>query len=196
MTHKLIFGISIISILSLFGCGTSNPIVATIGDEKITLNNFEDNYAKNNGGWDTSTVSTIEDRQRFLDLLIKFKLKVKEARSQGLEKDSAIISEMDTYNTSVAQSYIIEKDVVNPGMQQMYNRKKDEVRASHILIRLTAKATPQDTLHAYEQAMNIIAQLPQVPFDTLAFKYSEDPSAKNNYGDLGFFSGGRMVPEF
>ena len=196
MTHKLIFGISIISILSLFGCGTSNPIIATIGDENITLNNFEDNYAKNNGGWDTSTVSTIEDRQRFLDLLIKFKLKVKEARSQGLEKDSAIISEMDTYNTSVAQSYIIEKDVVNPGMQQMYNRKKDEVRASHILIRLTAKATPQDTLHAYEQAMNIIAQLPQVPFDTLAFKYSEDPSAKNNYGDLGFFSGGRMVPEF
>ena len=106
MTHKLIFGISIIPILFLFGCGASNPTIATIGDEKITLNYFEDNYAKNNGGWDTSAVSSMEDRQRFLDLLIKFKLKVKEARAQGLEKDSAVISEMETYNTSVAQSYM------------------------------------------------------------------------------------------
>ena len=196
MTHKLIFGISIISILSLFGCGTSNPIVATIGDDKITLNYFEDNYAKNNGGWDTSAVSSIEDRQKFLDLLIKFKLKVKEARAQNLEKDSAIINEMDSYNTSVAQSYMIEKDVVAPGMQQLYSRKKDEVHASHILFRLKPGASPEDTLRAYELAINTIPQIPLIPFDTLASKYSEDPSAKTNYGDLGFFSGGRMVPEF
>jgi peptidyl-prolyl cis-trans isomerase SurA len=196
MTHKLIFGISIIPILFLFGCGASNPTIATVGDEKITLNYFEDNYSKNNGGWDTSAISSIEDRQRFLDLLVKFKLKVKEARAQGLEKDSAIINEMETYNTSVAQSYMIEKEVVEPGLQRMYDRKKDEVRASHILFRLAPNASPQDTLKTYERAMNTIAQIPQVPFDTLAFKYSEDPSAKTNYGDLGFFSGGRMVPEF
>jgi peptidyl-prolyl cis-trans isomerase SurA len=196
MTHKLFFGISIISTLFLFGCGASNPIVASIGDEKITLNNFEDNYAKNNGGWDTSAISSLADRQRFLDLLVKFKLKVKEARSQGLEKDSAIISEMETYNNSVAQSYMIEKEVVEPGVQRMYDRKKDEVHASHILFRLVPNASPQDTLKAYERAINTIAQIPQVSFDTLAFNYSEDPSAKVNYGDLGFFSGGRMVPEF
>jgi peptidyl-prolyl cis-trans isomerase SurA len=196
MTHRLIFGISIISILSLFGCGTSNPVIATIGDDKITLHYFEDNYSKNNGGWDTSAVSSIEDRQRFLDLLVKFRLKVKEARSQGLEKDSAVLNEMDTYNTSVAQSYMIEKEIIEPGMQQLYTRKKDEVRASHILFRLKPNPTPEDTLKTYEQAMSTIGQIPQVPFDTLAIKYSEDPSAKTNNGQLGFFSGGRMVPEF
>jgi peptidyl-prolyl cis-trans isomerase SurA len=196
MKQKFIFGISIISLLMLFGCGTSNPLVATVGDDKITLNYFEDNYAKNNGGWDTSAVSSVEDRKRFLDLLIKFKLKVKEARAQGLEKDSAIISEMDTYNTSVAQSYMIEKEVIDPGMQQMYNRKKNEVRASNIVVRIPPKATPQDTLHAYERATTIIGQIPQVPFDTLATQYSDDPSAKTSHGDLGYFSGGRMVPEF
>ncbi len=196
MTHKLIFGISIIPVLFLLGCGTSNPIVATVGDEKITLKYFEDSYAKDNGGWDTSAISSVEDRQRFLDLLIKYKLKVKDAHAQELEKDSAIISEMKTYNNTVAQSYIIEKEVVEPGLERMYNRKKDEVRASHILFSLKLKASPQDTLAAYEQAMNTIAKIPQVPFDTLAFKYSEDPSAKVNYGNLGFFSGGRMVPEF
>ncbi|MGD1043928.1 MAG: peptidylprolyl isomerase [Bacteroidota bacterium] len=196
MINRLILGITIIPILFLFGCGASNSTIATIGDEKITLNYFEDNYAKNNGGWDTSAISSIDDRQRFLDLLVKFKLKVKEARAQGLEKDSAIMSEMETYNTSIAQSYMIEKEVVEPGLQRFYDRKKDEVRASHILLRLTPNASPQDTLKVYERAMNIIAKIPQVPFDTLAFKYSEDPSAKTNYGNLGFFSSGRMVSEF
>ena len=196
MTHKLIFGISIISVLFLLGCGASNPTIATVGDEKITLKYFEDNYSKNNGGWDTSAISSIEDRQRFLDLLIKFRLKVKEARAQGLEKDSAIISEMKTYNNTVAQSYMIEKEVVEPGVQRFYDRKKDEISASHILFRLKPNAAPQDTLKAYELAMNTLAQIPKVPFDTLAFKYSEDPSVKTNYGALGFFSGGKMVPEF
>jgi peptidyl-prolyl cis-trans isomerase SurA len=196
MTHKQIFAISLFPILFLFGCGASSPTIATIGDEKITLNYFEDNYAKNNGGWDSSAISSIEDRQRFLDLLVKFKLKVKEAQAQGLEKDSAVMSEMESYNTSVAQSYMIDKEVVDPGVKQMYDKKKDEVRASHILFRLKPTAKPDDTLMAYIRAMNSIEQIPTVPFDSLAVRYSEDPSAKANYGDIGFFSSGKMVAEF
>jgi peptidyl-prolyl cis-trans isomerase SurA len=196
MTRTFILGITLFMVILFIGCGTSNPTLATIGDEKITLSSFEDDYAKNNGGWDTSAISSIEDRQRFLDLLVKFKLKVKEARAQGLEKDSAVISEMETYNTSVAQSYMTEKEVVEPGMQRMYDRKKEEVRASHILVRLRPAATPDDTLMAFIRAKNVIEQIPTVPFDSLASRYSEDPSVKTNYGDLGFFSGGRMVPEF
>jgi len=196
MTRTCILGVTLFIVIHFLGCGTSNPILATLGDEKITLNNFEDNYAKNNGGFDTSASSSLEDRQRFLDLYIKFKLKVKEARDRGLEKDSAVISEMETYNTSVAQSYMIEKEVVEPGVRQMYERKKEDVHASHILLRLKPSAAPDDTLMAFIRAKNVIEQIPTVPFDSLASRYSEDPSAKTNYGDLGFFSSGRMVPEF
>jgi peptidyl-prolyl cis-trans isomerase SurA len=196
MTHKFKFGISIIPVLFLFGCGASNPTIATIGDEKITLNYFEDNYAKNNGGWDTSAVSTKEERERFLDLLVNFRLKVKEAYAQGLEKDSAVMNEMETYNISVAQSYMLEKEVVDLGVQHMYDRKKDEMRASHIFFRLKPNAKPDDTLMAFIRAKNVIEQVPTIPFDTLAIRYSEDPTAKNNFGDVGFFSGGKMVPEF
>jgi Parvulin-like peptidyl-prolyl isomerase len=192
----LILGVPLFIVILFIGCGASNPILATIGDEKITLRSFEDNFVKNNGGWDTSAATSFEDRQKFLDLLVKFKLKVKEARAQGLEKDSAIVSEMDSYNTSVAQSYMIEKEVVEPGIQNFYDRKKEEVHASHILFRVSPKGEPKDTLVAYERAMNAIAQIPSVVFDTLAFKFSEDPSAKTNYGDLGFFTSDRMVPEF
>jgi len=196
MSQKLIFVVGIFSILFLIGCGASNPTIATIGDDIITLSSFEDNYAKNNGGWDTSAVSSMEDRQRFLDLLIKFKLKVKEAQALGLEKDSAVISEMENYNTSVAQSFMVEKEIIDPGVKKMYERKKEELRTSHVMIRVKPTAPPEDTLIAFIRAKNVIEQIPTVPFDSLAFQYSEDPSAKSNYGDLGFSSSGRMVPEF
>jgi peptidyl-prolyl cis-trans isomerase SurA len=103
---------------------------------------------------------------------------------------------MDSYNSSVAQSYMIEKEVIEPGVQKLYDRKKEEIRISHILFRLQKNATPEDTLMAYIRATNAIDQISHTPFDSLASRYSEDPSVKLNYGDLGFFSGGRMVPEF
>jgi peptidyl-prolyl cis-trans isomerase SurA len=195
MIRIWIFGFSLLVIFLFTGCGTSNPILATIGDEKITLHDFEDNYAKNNGGWDTSAISSLDDRQKFLDLIIKFKLKVKEARTQGLEKDTAIINEMDAYKNSVAQSYLTEKEVIEPGIDQMYDRKKEEVRASYIIFRLPRDPKPIDTLEAFARALNAIAQIPSTPFDTLAYRLSEDPSGKRNCGDLGFSSGGKIMPE-
>ena len=39
-----------------------------------------------------------------------------------------------------------EKEVVEPGVWQRYDRKKEEVRASHILLKLAPNASAQDTL--------------------------------------------------
>jgi peptidyl-prolyl cis-trans isomerase SurA len=196
MIRLWIFTASLLIIILFIGCGTSSPTVATIGDEKITLGDFEENYAKNNGGWDSCKASSLEDRQKFLDLIIKYKLKVKEARAQGLEKDTAIINEMETYSNSVGQSYMIEKEMVEPGIQRLYKLRKVEMRASHIFLRLPANPKPEDTLAVYERAKAVIAALANTPFDTLVNKYSEDQNSKKNNGDLGYFVAGRMMSEF
>jgi len=196
MTRKLLFPVVIIVPLVLVGCGTSSPVVATIGNEKITLKEFEETYAKNNGGWDAAATSSLPDRQRFLDLLVKFRLKVHEAQDQGLLKDTAIQNELENYRLTVAQSYMLEKELVEPNVRRSYDRKREEVRASHILMRAAPNAAPAETLAAYQKAMHVIGLLEKMSFDTLARAYSEDPSASFNSGDLGYFSVGRMVPEF
>ena len=83
MKHVKALFLGILLAVLLVGCGTSNPVVATIGSEKITLEDFENNYAKNNSGWANSVSSSLEDRQHFLDLLIKFRLKVEEAKAKA-----------------------------------------------------------------------------------------------------------------
>ncbi len=196
MKHRFLMAAGALLSLMLAGCGTSSPVVATVGNEDITLRDFESSYAKNNGGWDAAATSTLADRQKFLDLLVKFRLKVREARDKGLERDSAVQDELNTYRLSVAQSYMLEKELVEPNVQRLYDRKKEEIRISHILFRISVLGRPQDTLEAYNRAMEAIHQIPTTPFDTLADRYSNDPSVANNHGDLGYFSTGRMVPEF
>lgn len=73
-------------------------------------------------------------------------------------------------------------------LQAAYNEIKDSmysVRASHILV------------EDYEEAKNILERAKAgEDFNKLAVEYSIDPSAKDNRGDLGYFSAGVMVPEF
>jgi len=185
------------AMLLLDGCAGSSPeVVAKIGNESLTLPEFEESYAKNNGGWDKAVTSTMDERQKFLDLLVKFRLKVKEAKERGLMQDSTIRSELDGYTVSVATSYMLDKEIVQPRIKELYDRTTVDLRASHILIRLSADPTPDDTLAAYKKALSIIQQIPTTPFDTLAVRYSEEPGANISHGDVGYVPVGKMVPEF
>ncbi|HEY4613089.1 MAG TPA: peptidylprolyl isomerase, partial [Bacteroidota bacterium] len=199
MTRTPLHSLIALGLLLLAGCAASRPdaaTVAVVGSERITIKDFEDAYAKNNGGWEKGVAATPEEREKFLDLLVKFALKVQEARARGLERDSSIQQELASYGISIATSYMLDKELVEPNVKKMFEHKQDEVRASHILIRLSPNPSPEDTAAAYKKAVDVIGMVPAMPFDSLVVLYSGDESAVMNRGDLGFFSGGRMVPDF
>jgi peptidyl-prolyl cis-trans isomerase C len=62
----------------------------------------------------------------------------------------------------------------------------DRVRAQHVLVPTEAEA--RNVLQ--------LAKKPDADFQALAEKYSIDPSAKNNRGELAFFQRDSMAPEF
>lgn len=70
----------------------------------------------------------------------------------------------------------------------MYN-KPEEVKARHILIQ-------GDDAEALKKIKAIKSKVTPKNFADIAKKETEDPSGKQNGGDLGWFSSGRMVPEF
>lgn len=185
-------------IAGIAGCGSNKEAtVAEVGTDKVTLQEFESMYAKNNGGWDGAAKTSMEDREKFLDLYVKYKLKVKEAYARGYDKDPELKSELNEYRKNLALTYLIDKEVTGPALEEMYKRRAQEVRASHILVAIKENATPADTLAAYKKALAIIDSVKRgVSFADLAVRNSDDPSAAGNKGDLYYFSGGAMVPEF
>ncbi len=201
MRFRRLFYVLIGGLLSglLFaGCASQQSIVvATVGGDKITLDEFNAMYAKNNGGADAAQKASAEDKEKFLDLYVKFRLKVKEAYNHGYQNDADVKSELQDYGRNLAVTYLMEKEINEPALRRMYERRLLELRASHILIQVGQNASPAETLAAYEKAVKIIDSLKSGrPFEEIAVNNSQDPSVHENKGDLYFFSSGSMVPEF
>jgi peptidyl-prolyl cis-trans isomerase SurA len=173
----------------------ASPAILTVADDSISTEDFKYIYDKNNGkSVDAYSRQSIEE---YIDLYTKFKLRVKEAESLGLDTTAAFKQELAGYQKQLAQPYLTEKGVTDMLVKQAYERMKEEIRASHILIFCNPEATPKDTLIAYNKIVALRERaLKGENFDQLAAQYSEDPSAKTNKGDLGYFTALSMVYEF
>lgn len=76
-------------------------------------------------------------------------------------------------------------------------KKPEQVRASHILLSVAADASEEVIQEKQKAAAEIANRVKGgEAFDKLATELSEDPSAKQNAGDLNFFTREQMVPEF
>jgi peptidyl-prolyl cis-trans isomerase SurA len=199
MKKHFLYIIPLVSILLLIGCTRhhAETIVATIGNQTLTLEDYETTFARLNGGWERGENATTEELEDFLDLLVKFRMKIKDAYDSGLHTEPDIQEELEEYRKTLAAAFLIERELVEPALLEMYQRRTEELRASHILIRLPPNPEPTDTMLAYRRALDVIQKLDEgQSFEHLALQYSEDPGVQNNKGDLYYFSGGMMVKPF
>jgi peptidyl-prolyl cis-trans isomerase SurA len=185
----------------LVGCSskeaTKEAIVAQVGVTPVTLREYEDLYIKSNGTREAAAQSTMEERERFLELVTKFKLKLADAYENHLDRQPETQAEIGQYKASLASSFLTDREVTQPGTKLMFDRRRYEYRASHILISLNQTASREESTAAYAKADTILAKLRAgASFDSLALGYSQDPSVSQNKGDLYYFTAGQMVPSF
>lgn len=167
--------------------------VLTVAGENVTLEEFENIFRKNN----RDSVITQKALDEYMELFINFKLKVKEARSLGLDTVTKFKNELDGYRITLSRPYLTDGDLLNGMVKEAYERMKSEVEASHILVKLDPAASPEDTLKAYNRALDIRKLiLADKDFAGVAKKSSDDPSAKDNGGYLGYFTAFQMVYQF
>ena len=165
-----------------------------IKENPINTDEFIYLYKKNHLKPDDFSEAKINE---YLDLLVNFKLKVTEARAQGLDTTAAFQKEFRSYREELKKPYLAEKDELDRLTKEAYQRLTEEVKASHILISLKPDASPEDTLTAYNKITAIRARIMDgKDFEKMAIEISEDPSAKTNGGNLGFFTTLQMVYPF
>jgi hypothetical protein len=95
-----IFAITILSAQS------NDPVIMVINGNPVLKSEFEYSYNKNNAT-NTTNKRTLEE---YVDLFINFKLKVEEAKAQGLDTTKTFINELKNYRTLFAKSYSVDDD--------------------------------------------------------------------------------------
>ena len=163
-----------------------DKVLFTVAGKPVTVGEFLYIYTKNNGTKADFSKASLEEN---LNLYKNFKLKVQYARDMKMDTVPATKTELAGYRKQLADSYLMDKEVSDRLVKEAYERSKKDLHLSHILKNVSEKATPADTLKAYNEIMAIRDKaLKGSNFAQLARENSDDKSVKDNGGDLGFFT--------
>ena len=132
--------ISFFLLLMVLGCKpmpwtkSQSSVLLTIDTNAVSTQEFIYFYNKNNFNSDQ-----IDDKQSiddYLQLFIKFKLKVREAYALRFDQRSSYQKELEGYRKQLVKPYLSEQRVIDSLVSEGYQRLNKEVKATHILIRL------------------------------------------------------------
>ena len=171
----------------------NSPPVATVNGVPISRN-FYDFYIKGITGGKSSADITAEQRGLALDNLIRAQVVAEQAVKDGVDKsgDAAYMLELARLNVleqAMQDRYLKDRQPTDQELRAEYETQlaampKTEYHARHILV--ATEPFAQKIIDRLEKGEK---------FEALAKAESMD-SSKNNGGDLGWFTPGRMVPEF
>ena len=192
--NKIILGFALAVSSLAFAQSEKKEILFTIDDKPYYTDEFSRVYNKN---IDLVKDESQKDLNQYMELFVGYKLKINKANKLGLQNNTKYINELKSYRTQLSKNYTSDTKVTKALIEEGYTRSLKEIRASHILIMVDENALPADTLKAYNQALDIRKKaIAGEKFEDLAVQFSQDPSAKENKGDLGYFSAFRMVYAF
>jgi peptidyl-prolyl cis-trans isomerase SurA len=170
------------------------PTLVKIGDKAFSPDAFFQSFTKNRFSSDSAKTLTARE---YFDIFTNTKLKVLAAEAQGRDTIGDFKEEISSYRDQLAIPYLTDKDLVEELTEEAYNRLQEEVHASHILIAVPEEALPADTLSAHRAAVAMRGRLMEgANFGEMAQKFSKDETARENQGDLGYFTAFQMVYPF
>lgn len=175
---------------------STSPVLAEINGTKITKEYFikEINRVPE---WARGRFQNEEGRKEFLEEIIKKELLYQDAMKKGLHKDQEFEQRVEEFKKMTLISVLLKKEIEEKQkvdtkeVREYYDKNPDEfkvgleVRAKHILVETEAEA--EDILKKIKAGES---------FSDLAERLSKDKGSAKKGGDLGFFSRGRMLPEF
>ena len=195
---------------AMVGFAQEDKVLMTINGEPVMLSEFLYIYEKNNQETSLEKKSMTE----YLDLFINFKLKVTEAIAQGVDTTEAFKKELAGYRAQATPKYMQDHEAIDSLVTLSYNRQANVRRAAHIAVQCGADA---DSVAEAEALAKINLARERVTtgvekkvkkgrkwitvrepeaFADVAREMTEDPSGKENGGELGWVQVFRYVYAF
>ncbi|MFC2117779.1 peptidylprolyl isomerase [Bacteroidota bacterium] len=177
-----------------FAQSSQKEVLFTINNKEYYKDGFIRTFKNKQNPYNEEKKSLKEN----LDIYVNLKLKVLEAEKLKIDSSSTFKRELLTFRRQLAQSYLTDSEVNEQLAHEAYERMKYDVKVSHILLTVPIDAAAEDTLRVYKKAIKVRNRIINngEDFETIAKELSDDPSAKTNGGDLGYFTAFSMIYPF
>jgi len=189
--------------------GREDPVLGKVGDYVIKKSDIERMLAY----YPAETQRRLQENPAEMETLVKRMLEIKvvadvakkekfDQRPQ-IKKQLAYVADDFLSREYLAKVVMPEAAVSEADLKEYYTQNKqslgvpEQVRARHILFKVDPAASEDEKNQAKARAEAILKQVQAgEDFAKLAAAHSDDAESKAKGGDLGYFSPGKMVPEF
>jgi len=169
----------------------NKDVLFTLDEAPVYASEFLRVYNKN---LDLVQDETQKDVDEYLKLFTNYKLKLAEARHLELHEKPTYKRELASYKKQLSKNYITDSKVTDALVKEAYDRMVYEVNANHILVKIDADASPQDSLVAYNKIAALRVRALEESFEKVR---AEVHNGQTLFGEkLGYFGGFRMVYKF
>ncbi|WP_299225932.1 peptidylprolyl isomerase [uncultured Psychroserpens sp.] len=175
--------------VSLFAQVDEKDVLFTVDEEPVLASEFIRVYNKN---LDLVKDESQKDIDAYLKLFVNYQLKVKEAKRLELDKAPKYVREFSNYKSQLTKNFMSDNKVTEALVKEAYDRSTEDIKASHILIRLDVNE--KDTTEVYNRLLKLREQIKKQGFEAVQ---KEVHDGKTIYAeDLGYFSAFKMVYPF
>jgi peptidyl-prolyl cis-trans isomerase C len=207
---KLTFFLTMAAFVAWGQAPPADPVVLTVGTEKITKSTFEAIIAGLNDQ-QRSQLQNPEARRSLAEQIAELKLMAQEGRNRHLDQtpgvQAKIALQTDQVLANAVYQEMMKATVSDADLQAFYKEHADqwmEAKGRHILVRFQGSRVPvrdgQKDLtdaEALAKAKELRAKIVAgAKFEDVAKAESDDVGSGENGGDLGTFAPGQMVEEF
>jgi peptidyl-prolyl cis-trans isomerase SurA len=172
-------------------------VLVVVGTISIDKEEFLQLLSKERESESPANSLTRKEFEENFESFLTYKLKVIEAESIKLDQLEEFNLEFSSIKESLIAPYLIKNSIEEGEVKKVYARLQEIVRAKHILFQFPPNPKKEDSIAVLQLALKVKTELENgADFSALASTYSDDPSAKVNKGDLGYFTGLQMVQQF
>lgn len=118
----------------------------TYGKNLVSKDEFLRAYNKNK----TATTDKDQAIKDYLDLYIKFKLKVQAAKDMRLDTLPSLTTDMQNFRTQIQDNYLQDNKEVDALVNEAFNRSQKDIHVQHFYVAINDKMSPADTLKLFK----------------------------------------------
>jgi peptidyl-prolyl cis-trans isomerase SurA len=178
------YAICLLFCLAIAGSAGAQTLI-TYGDHQISRDEFLKAYRKNN----LHTQPGEKAYRDYLELYIRYKLKVRAALDHRLDRLPNQLSELQNFRNQIIAGYLNDEPSLTRLVNEAFLRSQKDIHIAHIFISSPQGANPADSLKAQTKLRAVSAGLKKgADFGELASEYSDDPFARSNRGNIGFIT--------